>query len=218
MVLVHLIHDLCATFGWQPGPVFTAVKQWGGGVFFLISGVSITLGHRHLRRGLAVLGCGMVCTAATAALYALGLAGKEILIYFGTLHCLGLCMLLWPLLGRLPAGGLLAVGVLLTAAGLGLVLRPAVGPFWLLPFGVLPENFATSDYFPLLPYLGIFLLGALLGRRLYPHGSTRFPRAPSGNLLLRFLCGCGRRALPIYLLHQAAISAVLAFVLWLKAA
>lgn len=204
MVGIHLIYDMSSLYGWQPGPLFTGIKQWGGGIFFLISGGCATLGRRPVRRGLVVLGCGLICTAATGALYALGLSDRSILIYFGTLHCLGLCMLLWPVFRLFPPALLLATGALLAAIGIKLLVQPVPGAFLLLPLGFLPPNFATSDYFPLLPYLGIFLLGTCLGRRLYSHGQSLIPICVPRPL--EFLCVCGRRALPIYLLHQPVLT------------
>ena len=68
-------------------------------------------------------------------------------------------------------------------------------------------GFASSDYFPLMPNLGYFLLGAALGRRLYPRKESRFPveKVPAP-----FLCWCGRHSLLIYLLHQPVLAAAVA--------
>ena len=206
MVGLHLIWDLSSLWGFPLGSFLTACMRWGGGVFFLLAGVCVTLGHRPVRRGLTVLSCGLLCSAATAALYLLGVAGSGILIYFGTLHCLGLCMLSWPVLCRISAKGLLLLGTLLSAAGVYLSQSGLPGSFWLLPFGLLPEGLATADYFPLLPFWGIFLLGTYLGRKLYPQPKSVFVCSPPA--WLRPLCACGRKALPIYLLHQPVITAV----------
>ena len=140
-------------------------------------------------------------------MYLLGFADRGILVYFGTLHCLGLCMLLWPVFGRLNARILLFVGLFLTAVGIFLSQSGLPGSFWLLPFGLPPEGLATADYFPLLPFLGVFLLGACLGRKLYPQSASLFSCSPPG--WAKPLCLCGRKALPIYLLHQPVITAVM---------
>ena len=207
MVGLHLCWDLSSTFGIRLGGFLRACMQWGGGIFFLLAGISATLGHRPVRRGLTVFGCGLLCSAATAAVYLLGFADRGILIYFGTLHCLGLCMLLWPVFGRLNARILLFVGLFLTAVGIFLSQSGLPGSFWLLPFGLPPEGLATADYFPLLPFLGVFLLGACLGRKLYPQSASLFSCSPPG--WAKPLCLCGRKALPIYLLHQPVITAVM---------
>ena len=207
MVGIHLIYDLSCLRGWQPGKLFLFCKQWGGVLFFLLSGVCATLGRHPIRRGLSVLGCGMLCTVATWAVWMLGFAGPGIVIYFGTLHCLGTCMLLWPLLRRLPPALLFPAALLLTAVGIGLLRQPVPGSVWLIPLGFLPPDLVTSDFFPLLPFLGIFLLGACLGSRLYAGGVSllSFPDSRS----VRFLCLCGRKALPVYLLHQPVLTVIL---------
>ena len=101
MVLVHLIYDL-QTFFSLPfltnSELFSLIKQWGGVLFLLISGICVTLGSHPVRRGLIVFACGLLCSAVTAGMYVLNMADKSIIIYFGVLHCLGVCMLLWPLL------------------------------------------------------------------------------------------------------------------------
>ena len=209
MVLVHFVYDLSGLFHWTPGPLYYILKQWGGGVFFVISGMSITLGKHPVRRGLQVLGCGGLCSAATAGMYVLNLAGRDILIFFGTLHCLATCMLLWPLLRQLSIRAAAVLGCLLCVAGVALLLRPVHGPVWLLPFGILPENFATADYFPLLPFLGVFLLGTCLGQSVYAGSTGLFPHVNFKAAGISFLCLCGRNALPIYLLHQPVIACIL---------
>ena len=66
MVFVHLIYDLTALFGvvpWGNAPGFLILKNWGGTVFFLLSGLCATLGSRELKRGCLVFGCGMLVSA-----------------------------------------------------------------------------------------------------------------------------------------------------------
>jgi uncharacterized membrane protein len=115
-------------------------------------------------------------------------------------------MLLWPLFRRLPLWALAAVGVSLVAGGLILDNLPRTDVYWLMPFGVPWHSFASSDYFPLLPNLGFFLLGALLGKTLYRHKQTLLPRVNEQNPIIRFLRLCGRHSLWIYLLHQPILS------------
>ena len=83
-----------------------------------------------------------------------------------------------------------------------------VESLWLLPLGLTTEDFASSDYFPLLPYLGFFLLGAALGRTVYSKKQTLLPKVNSRNFILRFLQWCGRQSLLIYLLHQPVLSGI----------
>ena len=211
MVIVHFVYDLVELYALVPMAYpawFAFVKDWGGVLFLLLSGTCATLGSRSTRRGLVVFACGMVCTLVTLGMYLLGFSGKEIIIYFGVLHCLGVCMLLWGCFKKLPTGGLAALGVVLTAAGLW--LRGQLFSFpWLTALGFVPEGFASSDYFPLLPNLGFFLLGAVLGRMVYREKTTLLPKVNEKNPAVRFFTLCGRHSLAIYLLHQPVLAGIM---------
>ena len=206
MILVHGLYDLNLL---DASCVFSFIQQWGGVLFFLLSGICVTLGHRHIYRGLLVLGCGMLCTATTAFLYLSGLATKDLIIYFGVLHCLGACMLLWHVFSRLNNIAILLISVICMTAGSILSRNYYVSFPWLLPFGFQFPGFSSADYFPLLPNIGYFLLGNLLGYKLYQKQISLFPNCDTEKSYIRFLCWCGRHSLPIYLLHQPVLTSVL---------
>ena len=204
MLAVHLIFDLVMVFRviqWTPPAWFSLVQEWGGSLFFLLSGICVTLGSHPIRRGLAVFGCGMLCTVVTYGMFRLNLAGNNMVIRFGVLHCLGLCMLLWPLLSRCSRPVLFGLGVSAILVGLYFsTLR--VDCDWLFPIGLRRAGFQSGDYFPLLPFSGFFMMGAGLGRVLYPQKTSLFPKVNDRNLFIRFLCRTGRWSLWIYLAHQ----------------
>ena len=217
MVVVHLVFDLVYMYGlvdlqgaalW----LFLLLTQWGGVLFLLLSGICVTLGSHPVRRGALVFSCGMLCTLVTWGMYALGMMDQSIVIYFGVLHCLGVCMMLWPLWKRLPVWALGGFGIGLTALGF-YVQNLRVDFPWLIPLGLLYPGFASSDYFPLLPNLGFFLLGAVLGKLLYKNRQSLFPKVNERNLLIRFLTLCGKMSLFIYLLHQPVITVLLELIL-----
>ena len=213
MVLVHILYDLHTMLGLtflQNSTLFEFVSDWGGVLFFLISGICATLGSRSVRRGIIVFACGLLVSAVTFGMYALGFAGKGMIIYFGVLHCLGICMLLWPLLKNTPVWLLGVFAAALIAAGLAIPHRGFDTGYWLLPLGFMPHGFASSDFFPLLPFLGFFLLGAVLGRLLYQEKTTRFPKVNARRGIVAFLTAVGRWSLPIYLLHQPVITGIFA--------
>lgn len=215
MIGIHLIYDLVDLFGilpWHLPGWYLLFKNNYGAIFLLISGVSVTLGTRCVRRGMVVFCCGFLCTAVTLGMYLLGMTDSSILIYFGVLHCLGTCMMLWPLFRRLPNWALVVLGLAFAAAGLWLRTRPFEVPWMLIPVGFAPWWFASSDYFPLLPNLGYFLLGAVVGRTLYRQRVTRFPGVNAQMHPWKLLGWMGRKSLWIYLLHQP-ILAVLVFAL-----
>ena len=211
MVIVHFFYDLIELYhlvSFDYPPVVRLAMQWGGVLFVLLSGICATLGSRSVRRGLVVLLSGMLISAVTYGMFRLGYAGKVIIIYFGVLHCLGCCMLLWWLFKRLPTWLLGILGIGFVALGFYLDGHPRVDVYWLMPLGLPWNGFSTSDYFPLLPYLGWFLLGSTLGRTLYRKKTTLLPAVSPKNLLVRFLSFCGRQSLWIYLLHQPILAGI----------
>ena len=211
MVVVHVIYDLVELYGlieWEYPPLFTFVQQWGGVLFLLISGICVTLGSRCIRRGLLVFACGLVVSGVTYGMYHFGFSGKSIIIYFGVLHCLGMCMLLWPVFRKLPHWALALAGIALVAGGFYVRSLPWVDTHYLMPLGIPWKGFASSDYFPLLPYLGFFLLGSALGKSVYRNKETLLPRVNIKNFLIRFFLLCGKHSLWIYLLHQPILSGI----------
>lgn len=217
MVLVHLTFDLVVLYrilDWNYPEWFLFLQEWGGVLFLLISGISVTLGHHPVRRGLVVFGCGMLCTGVTYAMAALGFMDSLLVIRFGVLHCLGLCMLLWPALRKLHPGVLLAVGIVLSVVGLYCNTLTVESP-WLFPLGLTSADFSSGDYFPLLPNLGYFLTGAALGKWLYAKKQSLFPKVDPRHILLRPFCWIGRHSLWIYLVHQPLLAG-LCFLLSLR--
>jgi uncharacterized membrane protein len=98
MVIVHLLYDLIDLYqlvSWDYPSIIRFLMAWGGILFVVLSGICATLGSKSVRRGLMVLGAGLLVSTVTVGLYHFGFAGKGIIIYFGVLHCLGLCMILW---------------------------------------------------------------------------------------------------------------------------
>lgn len=218
MIAFHFWYDLVYLFRLVPMGApgfFRLISHWGYLPFVLICGICATFSSRTFRRGLLVLGGGVIITAVTVCLYLLGLTDKGIIIYFGILHCLGTCMLLWPLLRKLPTWALAAASACMIAAGLFLQYWIRADIFWLIPLGVMPQDFASSDYFPLLPNLGYFLAGAILGRLVYPTKQTLFPKANTRNLFVRFFTFLGRHSLFIYLLHQPVLAGLIGIYLLL---
>lgn len=211
MVIVHFVYDLTELYSivdFQVPDWFLFVQNWGGLLFLLISGTSATLGSRSVRRGLIVLLAGLPVCLVTFVMYKYFHFTKDIIIYFGVLQCLGCCMIAWWAFKRLPSWLLVVLGGAMVAAGLYLKTVSPVDFPWLIPLGVTYPSFASSDYFPLLPNLGYFLLGAVLGRGVYRQKQTLLPQVSEDNPIRRALCFCGKQSLWIYLLHQPILAGI----------
>ena len=117
-------------------------------------------------------------------------------------------MMLWPVFRQWNPWALAGAGVVLVAAGWVLRTHIYVDMPWLLPLGFRFYGFSSSDYFPLMPNLGYFLLGAAAGRGLYRQKKSLLPDFPSEHWFVRFWRWCGRNSLMIYLLHQPVLAAL----------
>ena len=201
MVAFHLIFDLTDFWGynlnymngfWYYEGKLSAI------MFTAIAGVSSTLGVYHFRRGLVVFVWGMFITLATY------LYNPQTYIRFGILHMLGSCMILFPFIKNLSPGWLILAGTAIIASGQW-TAQLTIPSSLLLPFGIIPADFTSLDYYPLLPWSGFFLYGAALGQVLYKEHYSRLPQLS----WLQPLTALGRHSLAVYLIHQPLLLATL---------
>lgn len=206
VIFAHFMFDLVYFLGKQVDfpPLYTFIQQYGGAIFVVLSGCCATLGSRSFRRGVLVFGCGMLITLVTFGMYRMGMAASDVVVKFGVLHLLGVCMMLYPLLKKLPTTALSVLAAAIVAIGYAIQgMRFSVR--WLFPLGFVYPGFTSSDFFPLLPQLGWFLLGIVIGRTLYHEKRTLLPGTAQDFFLFRFFQWCGRQSLWIYLLHQPVV-------------
>ena len=217
VIVVHFLFDL-SFFGGLNLTLpawYVFIQEYGGAIFVVLSGVCVTLGSKSVRRGLIVFACGMLITAVTYGMYRLGMSGADVVVKFGVLHLLGVCMLVYPAFKKLPPAALALLG--LAIAITGYAIRGVVVPqHWLFPLGLTYEGFTSSDYFPLFPQLGYFLIGAAIGKTAYREKKTLLPGSFQKTGIARFFCWCGRQSLFIYLLHQPIVYGLLELVLLLR--
>ena len=217
MIVVHFLFDL-SFFGGLDLTLpawYVFLQEYGGAIFVVLSGVCVTLGSKSVRRGLIVFACGMLITAVTYGMYRLGMSGADVVVKFGVLHLLGVCMLVYPAFKKLPPAMLTVLGLVIAITGYA--IRGIIVPQrWLFPLGLTYEGFTSSDYFPLFPQLGYFLIGAAIGKTAYREKKTLLPGAFQKTGIARFFCWCGRQSLFIYLLHQPIVYGLLELVLLLR--
>ncbi len=213
MVFYHFIWDL-AYFGLYQANLLGGPWQMFarsiGSTFIFLMGVSLSLSYsrdqrrtgqppsfgKYLRRGSEIFGLGLVITAATYFFIGRGF------VIFGILHLLGLSIILaYPFL-RLSRWVSLITGLLLIGGGIYLDSQVVSFP-WFIWLGVKQQGRTMVDYYPLLPWFGIGLLGVFAGRTFYPQGKPRFPLPDlSGSVPIPGLRWLGQHSLAIYLIHQ----------------
>ena len=215
MMVVHFVFDLneFAGLGLTMPGWFDFCQRYGHILFILISGICATLASRSFRRGVIVFCAGLLVTGVTLFMVCVLKFNRSLSIFFGILHLLGLCMILFPLFKKLPVWALAVLGASFVALGVWLaalepvaVSFPSAQGLLLGAIGIRPAGFYSGDYFPIFPNLGWFLLGAVLGRTAYRRRESLLPKVNADFFLLRFFRFCGRHSLWIYLLHQPVLA------------
>jgi len=220
MIIYHLYYDLAFVYAMQlPDMVHVIFRivQPLSNIFLFVAGASSVYSSNNFRRGAKYFFLAMILTFVTAT------AMPSEAIIFGVLHFLGIAAMIYGFIGKYTEVIPSAIGVIgflllfvltynLPRGYLGtegIFSMPLPGQlyshYWLFPLGFPAPDFVSSDYFPLLPYLFIFLAGASFGVYL------KSGRAPKGLYKNRFsgLAFLGRHGLWIYLLHQPVIILVL---------
>lgn len=201
MVVHHLLYDLVAFLGapaWLfSNPVFDVLHYIFAGLFIFLAGVSSRFSRSNIKRGLLTAVAALLISAVTYFI--------EMPIMFGVLHLLAFCMLLYGLLGRflerIPKTTSLVLWAMLLVVSQSALQAFSPDVRWLWPFGWTYDGFYSSDYFPVFPWVFVFLLGTVAGapirERRLPEWfySTRVPVFPI----------IGRHAFVIYLLHQPVL-------------
>ena len=212
MIAHHICYDLCAFCGfpwvWFTNPVWNVVHYLDAGLFILLAGVSSDFSHSNLRRGAKTLAVALVISVVTYCM--------KMPIVFGVLHMMGVCMLLYGLTQsfwqRLPGWVIPALAAAGTLATYRLVDGYPTQTPHLWMFGLVTKDFSSSDYFPLLPWVFVFLFGTWLGKfireRKLPHWFYTAGCPP--------LAAIGRHSMLVYVAHQPVIYALVMVGLFLS--
>jgi len=216
MVSYHVLFDLAFVEGWNIEVMTGPLKLIGtiaALLFLLLVGISfivswqrnwnsgkslMDLHKKYFARGCFILAWGLVISLVTA------LWVPDIYIRFGILHLIGVSTILLPFFahfGKLNA----LLGIIII--GIGAFFETIrVQTVLLLPVGIPYPSFASLDYYPLFPWIGVIVLGMALGSHIYKSNTTQATTSPPW---LRTITTPGRYSLAIYLIHQPIILTVL---------
>ena len=213
VVFIHVVYDLNYVFGVHVdfGPVFDFVQVYGSLIFIILSGICITLGRHHIKRGLIVFGGGVAVSLVTVVMAELKLIHSNSVIHFGVLSLLGLSMILYIPFKKVNKYFVLFFGVVFVVMGLIFNSVKVENPY-LFPLGLTTKYYSSGDYFPIFPNFGYFLIGSFLGRTVYKNKKTLLPFISDRNIVVRFFSFLGRQSLWIYLAHQPVAYVVLSII------
>jgi uncharacterized membrane protein len=219
MIVFHFFYDLNFFSIYEidlHSGYFPLVLYPIGATFLLLVGISLSLSYSRIEdnenkkqlqlkfilRGSKIFGLGLLITLVTWIYL------RDGFVVFGILHCIGLSIILaYPFL-RFKIRNLI-IGILLISVGI--YLKTLTFDFgWVLWLGFRPSQFYTVDYFPILPWFGVVLIGIFVGNTLYPAHKRRFKLKDVSRIIFaKFFCYLGRHSLIIYCIHQPIIIVIL---------
>ncbi|MCD7774779.1 MAG: DUF1624 domain-containing protein [Clostridiales bacterium] len=201
MVLHHFLYDLTEFAGlpkyFFTNPVFDVLHYIFASVFVIICGISSDFSRSNIKRGLKTTVAALIISAVTIAM--------DTPIIFGVLHMLAFCMLFYGITQRLwekiPGIPLMIGCIVFGVLSVVLLNTVETDSHYLWIFGWDYSGFVSYDYFPLFPWLFIFMFGTVLGRYIR---DNRFPdwfyRAK-----MPVFSTVGRYSLIIYMVHQPVL-------------
>lgn len=200
---------------------FYVIQRIFAGAFIFISGIVCNYSRNNIKRGAECFFIGMIFTFVTA--YVTPSAPD----LFGILHCLGICMMLYGIaqgiFERIPSIIGFPVCVMLFMltfnfqkgyTGIEDLFKTKVPDLLystscLFPLGFPGKGFVSSDYFPLFPWLFLFIAGAFFGVWVKDGLMPKF----FYKTRIKFLAAAGRHSLLIYVLHQPIIYPIVCLIL-----
>lgn len=197
MVIFHIVYDLNEFVGLDID-YLSGFLYWEGKtsalIFIFLAGISSGFSKNTVKRGVKILIFAMVISLVTYIFF------REQYIRFGILHLLGTSMILFPLLKKMN-NVLLFISAVFIALTAILVKSTLVDTNLLIPFGVMYRGFVTLDYYPLSPYLSVFILGILTYKMYYYKGQSIFKFHYKNECLSMI----SKNSLAIYLIHQPVL-------------
>ena len=215
MILLHVIWAMdffeFYDINFYEGFVFMASRTTAA-IFILLVGICLTISYsrtknreivfkKYVLRGVKLIALGMFITFVSLFL------PKGGTVVFGILHLIGFSIILAiPFLIYQKKWLNLGLGIFLVFLGI-IALNVTAATRWFVWMGFTFPGFYTLDYFPLLPWFGVILIGIFLGNTFYPEAMRKFKlkSAPTGSELF---CLLGRHSLKIYFLHMIIILAI----------
>lgn len=203
MVYHHLVYDLVVFSGAPSRLVDNAVidilQPLFASVFIVLCGVSSNFSKSNLKRGAITLAVAMCITLVTTIM--------DMPINFGVLHLLSVCMLLYGCTHKLfeKINGILLLVICIALAVISSYCVNNIDVqsdnLWILGW---QGDFVSYDYFPLFPWVFVFLSGTAIGRYI---ARGRFPQW-FYNAKIPVLPAIGRHSLIIYIAHQPVLYAL----------
>ena len=208
MIVFHIVYDLNQFAGIDIN-YHTGFWYWEGQLaamlFMFVAGISSGLTRSNiLYAGLKLIGIGMIISVVTYAVFV------DAYVRFGILHFMGTSMILSRYLKKLSTWVLFELAVVIGIVGFAFK-NITINTSILLPLGLTYPGFRTVDYYPLVPYLSIFIVG-MIAYKIYYYKRESLFDFQWNNRIVMFL---SRHSLFIYIIHQPIIIGIIIGYQWL---
>lgn len=186
-----------------------------GTLFLLLVGISLILSYnqyqnmqkqtppfkKYFTRGIILFFLALGITGVT------WIYPHEGFIVFGVIHCISISIILsYPFITKPKIA--LILGSILIFIGVWFSTITVDNPylFWM---GLNTRSFYTLDYFPLLPWFGVVLIGLFSGQKIYPILQNKYQKPQKTPTVFIPLTILGNHSLIVYLLHQPILFGLL---------
>lgn len=222
VMLYHLCYDLITVKGvnitFFGARWFEVLHDAFLALLIIVSGICSSFSHDSVRRGAVLFFMGSIFTIVTDLFMHDSVAVFGALSFFGVMMML--CGLAKPIFQRIDWRILLALSLLLYFVTIDFADKGGLLHLFFtdikLPLpensqysytiGILPKEFYSSDYFPLIPNGFLYIVGAALSR---PIAEKKFPSFFYGRIKARAVNFIGRYSLWFYVIHQPIFLGIL---------
>ena len=176
-------------------------------LFLVISGISFTFSKSNLSRSLKMLIVAVLISVVTLILQEL--TGMRMFIIFGVIHMYAFCTFITYLFRKIWDNDIFIMAIATAAIIYGISFE-----FWHLNYVasvsfeniwriIIGFNSYGADSFGIIPYVGIIMIGTVIGNQFYKNRVSLLPHVKlSKKNLVTFT---GKHSLIIFLTHQLVL-------------
>lgn len=177
------------------------IRQIVVAIFFIISGIVTKFSQSPLKRIIKLAISAFIITLISITLSLI--TNKELFVFFGVIHCYTVCALIYYLLKKLKNKNvefIFYIIIIFTSIIFYFVKPTHNYHNYFMILGIPNINYVSGfDYFPVFPYVGIFLIGVLIGRVYYNDYKTKLKLLEKPAF--RPISFIGRKGIYVYLFH-----------------
>lgn len=206
------VHDFINTYS---GSAFAVgIQPFGLWLFCWLSGVNCSFSRSKVRRVLKMV---FFCGLFMGGYYALHLLVPSFIVgdlIFNIIAVITICVTIWWLLDLVKCPDWIRIGIAIIAICLGLTyyyMDYVRGGAWvendflaLMVYNGHAHDISRQDFQPLFPHLGWFILGGVMGKKIYKEKKT-LTKHEEPYKVFRPLAYIGKHSLVVYMIGTVVV-------------